>query len=519
VQLALTADSSANDLSSPRSPSTSRRAKVMVASVAMASAGALAITPVTPSMPTARDIEQHAVSLSASANPLDDLGALFQNTLTNVGTLGGSILTTSIPSVAHAITNPAIYADFVKFLGSNALNPLPLLQQLVGFPGTYGGVIGAGMQAGAVALQTRLEMLPTVLTNTLNFLSTGQFVEAFSEVNVWFLVSIERALVPLLPTLAIPGDLLSSLPNGQRLAAVFDTLLKRGVFTEFTRSLLGPAASAGLQFALVLDDIRAAAVSGDLVAAASHLVSLPIKVTNALVNGFTPPFSTRSPWTGILGDRGTLDYFFVDLPKALADAFNNPVFPVPTPPVVAQSLVSDVASTNLALTGDVVTLPADADAKVGTPVGGAVPVTEAGLTTEVPAETPAETTVPEVDDASGTGADTAGESTDADGGQTGTDDATGSAGGATGGSGDDATGSTDSDDDKPTGSDKTDKSDKPRGSDKTDKTDKSDKTDNAKSDKDKSDKDKSDNTKSDNAKSGSDKSDNKKSDNKSGGDD
>jgi hypothetical protein len=483
----------------------------MVASVAMASAGALAITPVTPSMPTARDIEQHAVSLSASANPLDDLGALFQNTLTNVGTLGGSILTTSVPSVAQAITNPAIYADFVKFLGSNALNPLPLLQQLVGFPGTYGGVIGAGMQAGAVALQTRLEMLPTVLTNTLNFLSTGQFVEAFSEVNVWFLVSIERALVPLLPTLAIPGDLLSSLPNGQRLAAVFDTLLKRGVFTEFTRSLLGPAASAGLQFALVLDDIRAAAVSGDLVAAASHLVSLPIKVTNALVNGFTPPFSTRSPWTGILGDRGTLDYFFVDLPKALADAFNNPVFPVPTPPVTPQSLVSDVASTNLALAGDVVTLPADADAKVGTPVGGAVPVTEAGLTTEVPAETPSETTVPEVDDASGTGDDTAGESTDADGGPAGADGATGSAGGATGGSGDDATGSTDTDDDKPSGSDKTDKdkTDKPSGSDKTDKTDKSDK----------SDKDKSDNAKSDNVKSDKDKSDNKKSDNKSGGDD
>lgn len=511
MQLALSADSSANDLSSPRSPSTSRRAKVMVASVAMASAGALAITPVTPSMPTAHDIEQHAVSLSASANPLDDLGALFQNTLTNVGTLGGSILTTSIPSVAQAITNPAIYADFVKFLGSNALNPLPLLQQLVGFPGTYGGVIGAGMQAGAVALQTRLEMLPTVLTNTLNFLSTGQFVEAFSEVNVWFLVSIERALVPLLPTLAIPGDLLSSLPNGQRLAAVFDTLLKRGVFTEFTRSLLGPAASAGLQFALVLDDIRAAAVSGDLVAAASHLVSLPIKVTNALVNGFTPPFSTRSPWTGILGDRGTLDYFFVDLPKALADAFNNPVFPVPAPPVTTQSLVSDVASTNLALGGDVVTLPADADAKVGTPVGGAVPVTEAGLTTEVPAEIPSETTVPEVDDASGTGTDnTAGESTDADGGQAGADDATGSAGGTTGGSGDAATGSTDSDDDKPSGTDKSDKtdkdkSDKPSGSEKTDKTDKTDNTDKS---------DRTDNTKTD-----KDKSDNKKSDNKSGGDD
>jgi hypothetical protein len=354
VQATLGADSVDRALCADAPSSASRLNRFLVAGVAVVGATAIAATPVTPSMPTANDLQQHAVTLAAATNPLNDFGALFKNTLTNVGTLGNDVLTSSLPAVAQAITNPEIYADFVTFLGSNALNPLPLLQQAIGFPGTYGGVIGAGMQAGADALQVRLSQLPTVVENTIEFLRTGQFVEAFSEVNVWYLVTIERALVPLLPALAIPGDILASLPNGERLAAVFDTVLKRGIFTEFTRSILGPLASAGLQFSLVLDDIRAAVVAGDLGAAASQLVGLPIKVTNALVNGFVPPFTSRSPWTGILGEKGTLDYFFVDLPKALADAFNNPVYPAPpvvTPPVTPPSLVSDVTSTDLTLSG------------------------------------------------------------------------------------------------------------------------------------------------------------------------
>jgi hypothetical protein len=478
-------------------------------------ATAIAATPVNPIVPSLAEMEQRAVSLAASTGPLNDLATLFQGTLTNVGVLGGSVLNTTIPAVAQAITNPEIYGDFINFLGSNALNPLPLLQQLVGFPGTYGGVIGAGMQAGSVALQERLSQLPTVLTNTFNFLSTGQFVEAFSEVNVWFLVSIERALVPLLPTLQVPGDILASLPNGQRLAAVFDTLLKRGVFTEFTRSILGPAASAGLQMALVLDDIRSAVVSGDFGTVANELVGLPIKVVNAFVNGFVPPFASRSPWTGILGDRGTLDYFLVDLPKALADAFNNPVFPVTPPPVTTPPATQSlVASTDLALSADAVSLAADADLKVTTPVTGATPVTEVSLPTEVPAEapvetpaeTPTETTIPDVEDDATAGTDTAGEATDADGTDSGAGTGSGTAGGGTA---DD----TKSDDTKPddTKSDDT-KPEKP----KSDKTT-SDKTT---SDKTKSDKTPSDKTTSNKTTSGATKAGASKSDaSKSGGSD
>ncbi|KRD07731.1 hypothetical protein ASE48_09805 [Mycobacterium sp. Root265] len=364
----------------------------MIAGVAAAGAAAIAVNPIAPTMPTLSSLpklEQHAVELAA--NPLADLGDLFKNTVVNAGVLGQDALTSALPSLAGAITNPAIYADFVTFLGSNVFNPLPALQQLGNFNSLYSGTIGTGLQAGADALKLRLDMVPTVITNTIEFLRTGQFVEAFSEVNVWFLVSIERALVPLLPALAIPGDVLSALPNGERLAAVFDTVLKRGIFTEFTRSILGPFASAGLQFALALDAVRAAAVGGDAVTAISELVALPVKVTNAFVNGFVPPFTSRSPWTGILGERGTLDYFLHDLPKALADAFNNPVYPVVTPPVTPPVGLS---STVLPLEADTVTLD------LQPAILSKTLVTEVSTTEEIP--TPVELTEVELTDTKST---------------------------------------------------------------------------------------------------------------------
>ena len=362
----------------------SRPNRFMIAGVAAAGAAAMAINPVAPMVPALPDVQQHAVQLAA--NPIADLGGLVKNSLTNSFTLGNQVLTSTIPAVAQAITNPELYADFIKFLGSNVLNPLPALQQIIGLNSLYGGTIGAGLKNGAEALQLRLEQLPTILTNTFQFLQKGQFVEAFSEVNVWFLVSIERALVPLLPALGIPGDILAALPGGERLSAVFDTILKRGIFTEFTRSIMGPPITAMLQFSLILDTVRHAVVTGDAQTAISELVALPIKVVNAFVNGFTPPFTTRSPWTGILGPKGTLTYFLHDLPKALFDAINNPVYP--TPPVTTPAL-AQVTSISTGGATVAVELADEAPAEAA-PVAEEAPVDEAPV--EAPEETPAAVT-------------------------------------------------------------------------------------------------------------------------------
>lgn len=420
-------------------PSASRPNRFMIAGVAAAGAAAMAINPVAPMVPALPDVKQHAIQLAA--NPLADFGGLFKNTLTNVGVLGDQVIAGTIPAVAQAITNPQLYADFIKFLGSNVLNPLPALQQVLGFNSLYGGVLGLGMKEGAVALQERLQQLPGKLAATFEFLQKGQFVEAFSEINVWFLVSIERALVPLLPTLGIPGDILAALPGGERLSAVFDTILKRGVFTEFTRSIMGPPITALLQFSVILDTVRHAVVTGDAKTAISELVALPIKVVNAFVNGFTPPFETRSPWTGVLGPKGTLTYFLHDLPKALFDAINNPVYP--TPPVTTPTTPALAQATSISTGGATVAVDlADESSAEAAPVAGDAPA-------EAPVGAPEETVVPvaEEEDDSEAADEAADEAVDEAADEAG-DEAGGGADGSDSLSDDDSEADTDGDEDR-----------------------------------------------------------------------
>ena len=278
MQLALPADSPARDYSPSRTTPTSRT-KMMVASVAMASAGALVVTPVTPALPEL--IEQRAVELAAFTNPLVTLQQTIANTFNNLGAL-----TTASAGVtgnaAAALTNPAVYAQIANFIAANATNPGPLLAQLANFNTNFGSIIGNATAGSNAALQQSLELLPATLTNAFNFLRSGQFVEAFSELNIYFLVRlIERPGNPLVPIFSIPGDIAAALPGGQIVANVLDSLLTRGVFSGLTRALFVAPITATLQVAEILDAVRASVVVGDFGTALSELINMPIKVANA----------------------------------------------------------------------------------------------------------------------------------------------------------------------------------------------------------------------------------------------
>jgi hypothetical protein len=389
VQLALRADSYGDDPF--RSPSNRRGTKALVAGVAVASAGIIAVNPVTPALP---DIQERAVQLSAFANPLLEVQDTLGDTVTNLlklGTNSGSALT----QLGQSLVNPGLYAEFAEFVSSNALNPLPLLTELVNFPSNYGQLILEGNQASFTALQTALANLPTKLQNTINYLGQGQFVEAFSEMNIWFLVELlERPGRPLFPLFAIPGDIAASLPGGERLSIIFDTLLTRGTATNITKALLAPPITAVLQAAEILDDARAAIQAGDNETAVGLLVNMPIKVVNAFVNGFVPDFPTRSTFPGILSDGGLFDYFMVDLPKAIATALTaQPQAPAATLAAPAATALAPVAATDVSVGGgETVALTVDTastatDSAAPAPEGdAAIPAGTEGDESETPVE-------------------------------------------------------------------------------------------------------------------------------------
>lgn len=439
MPLALQADSSAVAYS-PSRPATRRSTKHLVAGIAVASAGVIAVNPVTPSLP---DIQQRAVELAAVANPLVTLQQTLTNTFNNLSSFG-TAFSGAANTTAQALTNPAVYAALTNFITANVTNPGPLLNQLANFQATYGAQIGAANAASNAALQTALNNLPATLTNTFNFLTSGQFVEAFSELNIYFLVQlIERPGNPLVPLLNIPGDVLAALPGGQVAANVVDALLTRGVFSGLTRALFVAPITATLQTAEILDAVRAAVVVGDFGTAINELINMPIRVANAFVNGYVPNFPTRSLFQGLLSPNGPLDYFLVDLPNAIFGALNASVAPPVTAPVAlaAASSAASVASTDLSLTGTTLSLtetasdatPAAEGAASGTPATAETPADPAP---ETPAAAPvAEETTP----APTTPAETSAEETAAEGtategtaetatGSTGTTGSTGSTG-------------------------------------------------------------------------------------------
>jgi hypothetical protein len=363
---------------------------MMVASVAMASAGALVVTPVTPALPEL--IEQRAVELAAFTNPLVTLQQTIANTFNNLGAL-----TTASAGVtgnaAAALTNPAVYAQIANFIAANATNPGPLLAQLANFNTNFGSIIGNASAGSNAALQQSLELLPATLTNTFNFLRSGQFVEAFSELNIYFLVRlIERPGNPLVPIFSIPGDIAAALPGGQIVANVLDSLLTRGVFSGLTRALFVAPITATLQVAEILDAVRASVVVGDFGTALSELINMPIKVANAFVNGYVPNFPTRSLFQGLLSPNGPLDYFLNDLPNAIFTALNASVAPPVAPPVaptVTTAALTTTSPTDIpAASASLISIEAPAaDAAETAPVADTTE-TETGATAPV-AETPA----------------------------------------------------------------------------------------------------------------------------------
>lgn len=397
MHLAVSADSPVCDYQSRRTVA-SHRMKFVIAGVAVASAGALAVNPVvaTPSLPAVAavaDNRQAAVELSAFQNPLEVLAATITKTVGLTGTLGGNIVATS-GQLLQGLGNPALHAEFAEFIRSTLANPLLIPGELLRAPFEYGGrLITSGVDLIGAQLAA-LQLLPGVLQQSLTFLSQGRTLEAFGELNTWFLVDVlSDSRQTLLNALAIPGDFADAI-GAHALARVFDSVLNRGTVGNLGRALLGPVVTAVIQVTEILDQTGAALMAGDLATVASNLLNAPAKIVNAFVNGYVPEFTVDPQWPpqvfpGLLSERGTFDFFFNQIPKAIAAALAPPVVQVPNVAGANADPLPSVLSTSFGGGNDGVTLTV-----VDTEDDGAVEVDDDGV------DTPSEATVPESTDVS-----------------------------------------------------------------------------------------------------------------------
>lgn len=327
MQLAAQADPPGYGLSPSYSPPTRRSSKLLVAGVAMASAGVIAVSPVAPPMPTIQDVSeraaQAAVQLTAAANPLLVWGQTIADTFGSLDTLTRDATTATL-NLADALSTGYIFQEAVSALVQNILNPGPLLNEFINFSSKYGPTITTAISGTFERLQLAVAEFPTAVIESLTYLSQGQFVEAFSKINGWFVLRVLGGVQPLIPILSIPAQFVDALPGTYALPKLLDVVSEFAV----TKAIFEPFLGGILQSMEVLDAARQALVDGNIGDAIVHLVNLPAKALNALLNGMTPA-GTDSEWQGLL-DRGLVTYLTVTLPTQIANAIKPPAPADPT---------------------------------------------------------------------------------------------------------------------------------------------------------------------------------------------
>ncbi|MCV6980744.1 hypothetical protein H7I53_11000 [Mycolicibacterium pulveris] len=336
----------------------------------MASAGVIAVNPlvVAPTMPEAR---AEAVNLTAFANPLTVWQQTFANTFGSINRLGTDV-TAAQTALFQALLSPSLSAELLDFVVSTVTNPQPLLTALVNFPSEHGPTIGAALEGLAETQLQAFLTLPPALIQSASWLAQGQFVEAFSAINVWFLVNfLGDSRQTLLDLFKVPGDFLESI-GLYPLARVSDAILTRGVIGNLGRALLTAQVTSTIQAMEILDRTREALTDLDFVTAASELINLPAKFVNAFLNGYVPDFATDpnfppQKFPGLFAELGFFDFFFVQIPNAIAGALVPPAAATTLAVGTGQSSPTDIPGSGpaLALSVDSETSSAPGDDEEG----------------------------------------------------------------------------------------------------------------------------------------------------------
>ncbi|WBP96178.1 hypothetical protein O6072_08430 [Mycolicibacterium neoaurum] len=346
----------------------------------MATAGALVAAPVV-TAPTAlaasTQARHQAVELAAFENPFVVLQSALQATGNNLNTLGGNI-NTQWTTLGATLGTPAVQAELADTV-RNVFNPGRTIGATIAAPGKYGPrILEGASDIGSAAFNALAALVvsrpsfdtagrpildpetgeqvirPAVLPLVAGLLAQGKVVEAFGELNYWFLVDgLVHLRAASLDLLRIPGDFLDDLGLGT-LGRILGTswmttvrpdgeldgpgLLSRGVIGNFGRAMLAPAVTATFQTVEIVQATMSAVMSGNLVDALSHLVNAPVKIMSAFVNGYVPGFlggddpiwepGSGQTFPGLLSPQGTFDFFFAQLPQQIARALN---FPRPEP--------------------------------------------------------------------------------------------------------------------------------------------------------------------------------------------
>jgi hypothetical protein len=325
--------------------------KFLAAGAAIVTAGALAASPLTPSLPADMSlpaIAHHAVeltALSATDSPLVVYPQIFTNTFTNISALTQAILADPLPILSQVARNQLGYAEEV----GSSIAGIPQRWQ------TYSTGRGATFLA---AFQTAM--------------AAGDTGAAVNQLSSYILYGLQAALTPIyapfltttprgstVPVPGIPERMADNFANA--VGALFSTTsLITGVFQSAYGMSIGTLAGFGDGLAGIARSVEA----GDPVGAINAAVNLPGLVVNAFLNGWQHPQSAApfpalltfipvapptDPANGVTRTGisiGLLGRLLVSIPKSIAAAITPPA----TAPANSTPAATAVAATEVAET-------------------------------------------------------------------------------------------------------------------------------------------------------------------------
>jgi hypothetical protein len=316
----------------------------LAAGAAIVTAGALAASPITPSMPTEISlpaVAQRAVELAAvtssTASPFVVYPEILTNTLTNLQNLGEAVAADPLPLLSQIARNQLGYGE--EIFGGIAAIPTNWAKFSQG--------TGSGTSGGA-----------TYLKNLQQALADGNTAAAATAASSYLLFGLLATLQP------IYSKLLTTTPRGSTVATpgipqiiaqnfanaigvIFSsTTIVNGIFTAVYGGSLGTVFAVGE----TLGDIAGAAQSGNVTGAINGLINLPGITVDAFVNGWQHP-SAQAPWPALLTYQNTGTYattsigllgqLLVKIPAAIANA----ITPVTTTAAVTAAATTESTDT------------------------------------------------------------------------------------------------------------------------------------------------------------------------------
>ncbi|MED5815118.1 hypothetical protein VST63_22385 [Mycolicibacterium sp. 050232] len=317
----------------------------VTAGVAIAGAGVIAVTPITPT-PTALAAQTPAIHSSSAAVELTALADALDTSswVDPIGYWGEVLATTQ--------TNLSMIAEAL------AADPFPVLSQVIENQAGYADTISTALSSGAdnlvqfVTGDTASD-LPALLAKAQDALNQGDVNGAAQQIT-YILTEITFALAPMFPILSIPGQIAENFGNViQTLGPQWvDGSLNYGIIALPITGLLTMAQNGVQALGTFGQALVDAATTGDPVAALSTIVNAPAFFTDSILNGRV--IIRRPPWPpgrglGILNlnpsnwPNWSPAMAFVYIPRVIAEAITPPEDPAATAKLASASTASDIA--------------------------------------------------------------------------------------------------------------------------------------------------------------------------------